>query len=147
MAIDELGVAATAVKLAGEGDLLGQWDGDRLTQLMCILIGNALAHGSGTSPVGVCLDGLGAAVVLEVSNAGAVVPEILPVMFEPPGASVDGSKQVRSSGLGLGLYIGREIVVAHAGKIDVASSAADGTRITVSLPRHHVGEPTRRAYR
>jgi signal transduction histidine kinase len=144
MAIDELGVPATAVNLTGEGDLLGQWDGDRLTQLMCVLIGNALAHGAGTAPVGVCLDGLGAAVVLEVSNAGAVAPEMLPVMFELPGATFEGAKQVRSSGLGLGLYIGREIVTAHAGRIDVASSAADGTRITVSLPRHHVASPTLR---
>ena len=47
MAIDELGVPATAVNLTGEGDLLGQWDGHRLTQLMCILIGNALAGLSG----------------------------------------------------------------------------------------------------
>jgi signal transduction histidine kinase len=144
MAIDELGVPATAVNLTGEGDLLGQWDGHRLTQLMCILIGNALAHGSGTTPVGVCLDGLGAAVVLEVSNAGAVPPELLPVMFELPAATFEGAKQVRSSGLGLGLYIGREIVTAHAGRIDVASSVADGTRITVSLPRHHVASPTLR---
>jgi signal transduction histidine kinase len=148
LSIDELGAPPAGVSLSTEGDLLGQWDASRLAQLTCILIGNALAHGTGTSPVGVCLDGLGAAVELEVSNAGAVAPDVLPVLFEAPRVSGGGlAAQGRSSGLGLGLYIAREIVLAHAGRIDVASSAAAGTRVTVSLPRHHVAEPARRAWR
>ena len=38
-------------------------------------------------------------------------------------------------GLGLGLYIAREIVVAHGGAIEVTSEPSKGARFTVSLPR------------
>lgn len=141
MAIDELETPASAIALETAGDLVGQWDGDRLAQMVSNLIGNALAHGVSDGPVAVRLDGRGSDVVVEVSNAGAVAPDVLPVMFQPMRTGVESHRPARSSGLGLGLFISREIVVAHAGLIDVASSAADGTRITVRLPRHRVVEP------
>jgi signal transduction histidine kinase len=44
-----------------------------------------------------------------------------------------------TTSLGLGLYIAREIVNAHGGKIDVASSVESGTSFTVTLPRRSCG--------
>ena len=46
-----------------------------------------------------------------------------------------GDGRPRSS-LGLGLFIAREIAVAHGGDIGVESSAATGTVFTVEVPRH-----------
>ena len=46
----------------------------------------------------------------------------------------DGDKN--TTGLGLGLYIAREIVTAHGGTIGVTSTEQEGTAFTVKLPRH-----------
>jgi len=71
MAIDELDGAAEGVDLRVRENTVGSWDGDRLMQLVSNLIGNALAHGAGTGPVQVIVDGHSAEeVVLEVKNAG-----------------------------------------------------------------------------
>ena len=62
------------------------------------------------------------------------------MIFNPLKTSAD-MKQERSSGLGLGLFISREIALAHSGSIDVTSSEEAGTRFTARLPRdsHHSG--------
>jgi signal transduction histidine kinase len=131
--IDDVG-SLPAIDLSALGDVVGAWDADRLSQLISNLLGNALAHGDGAG-VQIRIDGTHAARVdLTILNAGCIPAEVQAVMFEPfkhPG----DRKQERSSGLGLGLYISQQIVFAHAGSIDVASSIATGTRITVRLPR------------
>lgn len=89
-------------------------------------------------PVLVRLDGTNPDVVcLEVRNRGVVPPEFLPVVFEPPGDSCDHPRRRSgSSGLGLGLYITKQIASAHGGRIDVESNEDEGTRFIVDLPRH-----------
>jgi signal transduction histidine kinase len=137
LAIDELESATDAhrVRLDIVGDVLGVWDSDRIAQLVSNLLGNALAHGEEAAPVLLHVDGCGEhAVVVEVHNAGRVPPDVLEVMFEPFKSAGD-KKQERSSGLGLGLYITQQIVLAHSGRIAVVSSESDGTRLTVWLPR------------
>ena len=66
--------------------------------------------------------------------AGAIPAEVLPVLFDPFRST--NRKQERSSGLGLGLFISQQIVLAHAGTIDVTSSEQHGTRFVVRLPRN-----------
>jgi signal transduction histidine kinase len=74
--------------------------------------------------------------VLETSNAGPPIPpEVLPHLFEPGRRGAPARGRNESSGLGLGLYIVRQIVLAHGGDIGVRSSAAEGTTVTVALPR------------
>ena len=48
---------------------------------------------------------------------------------------VRGAEAGTSQGVGLGLYIVREIMRAHGGSVDVRSSAASGTRFVLELPR------------
>ena len=67
-------------------------------------------------------------------NAGAIPAEVLPVLFDPFRGS--NHKHGRSSGLGLGLFISQQIVLAHAGTIEVTSSEEQGTRFVVRLPRN-----------
>jgi signal transduction histidine kinase len=68
---------------------------------------------------------------LEMHNPGAPIPpEVLPHVFEP-GRRGDA----RAGGLGLGLFIVRQVVLAHGGRIEARSGEADGTVFTVTLPR------------
>jgi signal transduction histidine kinase len=83
--------------------------------------------------VSVQIDATGDPVVLSVHNEGPPIPpELLPVLFEPfRRAAGDNSPR----GLGLGLYIVRQLVEAHGGTIDVRSTAQEGTTFTIELPR------------
>jgi signal transduction histidine kinase len=81
------------------------------------------------------LDGTDAQeLTLEVHNAGVIPPDVLPVLFDAFRST--NRKQERSSGLGLGLFITQQIVLAHGGTIAVTSAAAEGTRFVVRLPRN-----------
>ncbi len=135
LVLDELerpgATTPTSVELLG--DASGSWDGDRLMQLMSNLVSNAMVHGAQGTPVVVRIDGTGPTVRLDVCNAGAVPVDVLPFLFHPMQGG--GERLQRGLGLGLGLFISREIVVAHGGTIDVTSSEADGTRVTITLPR------------
>ena len=114
--------------------LQGDWDADRLTQVVSNLLGNAIQHG-GATPVTVTAGEDGDAVTLAVHNGGAPVsPEALPFIFEPLArGQSENTKGSRS--IGLGLFIARAIVSAHGGHIDVTSSSDDGTMFTVWLPK------------
>ena len=59
-------------------------------------------------------------------------------IFEPFRRAVEGDAHP-TSGLGLGLFIVREIARSHGGTVEVRSSEAEGTTFTVRLPRHGVG--------
>lgn len=116
------------------GDLEGTWDADRLAQVISNLAGNAMQHGAPGVPVRVAFDGRDAgAVVMRFQNEGAIRPEVLARIFEPFRSSEQ--RRERSKGLGLGLYITHQIVLAHGGGIDVASDDDAGTTFTVTLPR------------
>jgi signal transduction histidine kinase/CheY-like chemotaxis protein len=116
------------------GDVVGHWDADRLAQVVSNLAGNAARHGASSAPCSVRLDGHDPrAVVLTFTNDGAIPEELLPVLFDP----FRGARRVQTnlSGLGLGLFITRAILLAHGGDVTVTSSERTGTRFTVVLPR------------
>lgn len=115
------------------GELHGEWDRARLRQLLSNLINNAVQHGDPASGIVVSVAHDDAEVRLSVHNEGPPIPEeLLPRIFEPlvrgpnPGA--------RGGSVGLGLYIAREVAVAHEGEIGVTSTQAGGTTFTVTLP-------------
>ena len=112
-------------------------DPDRLVQVVSNLVGNALAYGSPNDPVTVTTTALGASAGLELSvhNAGPPIPdEVRPHIFEPMRR---GARQKPGSwrSVGLGLYIVRQIALAHGGDVSVRSTAGEGTTFTVGLPR------------
>lgn len=117
------------------GNPTGTWDEDRLAQLLSNLTGNALQHRRRGTPVHVTIDGSHPdRVTLVVENEGTIPEGVLPVVFDP----LRGGDRRRegSSGLGLGLYISQQIVVAHGGEIRVESRPEEGrTRFIVTLPR------------
>ena len=102
---------------------------------MANLIGNAVKYGSPNSTVTVRLEGDGErGVRLAVHNEGAPIPpDVMPTIFDP---FIRGKEhRERAESLGLGLFIVHEIVRMHEGSIDVASTEAEGTTFTVTLPR------------
>jgi PAS domain S-box-containing protein len=134
-AIDEIETASKCdIKLHVTGDPSGTWDRDRLSQLVSNLVANACTHGVRDAPVIIKIDGTHDHVELEVHNAGSIPRDVLPDVFEPM-RNVYRERRKGSSGLGLGLYITQQIVLAHQGNIRVASDDLDGTRFVVELPR------------
>jgi signal transduction histidine kinase len=122
-----------AIDLEVRGDLRGRWDSARVKQATCNLIVNALQYGDPRKPVRISVDSADAAVVLIVKNEGpAVPPDLLPALFEPFSR---GHSDRSPLGLGLGLYIVRQVAIAHGGTVDVASKAETGTVFTLRLPR------------
>ncbi len=121
------------VELSLEGDLRGEWDGDRLEQVISNLVSNAIDHGLDGHPVELALRGAGDEVHVEVHNQGEVPREVLEHAFE---AFHRGPEQTgrKASGLGLGLYIAREIVRRHGGEIAIRCQGG-ATRIATRLPR------------
>jgi signal transduction histidine kinase len=117
------------------GDLDGAWDADRLQQVASNLINNALCYGPPDEPVRVAMRGEDGQVVLSVHNGGAPIPDATREALFDPFRRGRGSVPASPSGLGLGLYITRELVRAHGGSIDLQSTATSGTTFTVSLPK------------
>jgi signal transduction histidine kinase len=138
-ALEDAGASHPGIDFAVEleGDLTGQFDAVRLHQLLTNLLMNAAQYGGRIAPVVLRAHADARAVTLEVTNRGKVIlPESLRSIFRPlvqlPAAG--GDERPRTS-LGLGLFIAREIAVAHGGGIEVSSTEADGTTFTVTLPR------------
>lgn len=137
--VDELATAHPhrVLKLDTRGRVHGTWDPDRLAQLLSNLLGNALSHSPSDTQVRVEVWARAGAALIAIHNEGAPIPpEIRAELFEPPWrATPRPPLHEGSSGLGLGLYISREIVHAHGGTIAVDSGEAEGTTVRVSLPR------------
>ena len=119
------------VLFGADGEARGVWDRGRVAQVVANLIANAIQHGSNGN-IELRLENEADKVTLRVHNHGPAIPEeLLASIFEP----FQRHPKARSEGLGLGLYICREMVRAHGGEIAVHSSEAAGTTFTVRLPR------------
>jgi signal transduction histidine kinase len=126
------------LRFHSDGDLTGDWDAARLQQVVSNLMGNALQHGSAEGPIELAIASEESTVVLSVHNEGSPIPaEMLATIFDPlmRYATLGSAARRVSGSIGLGLYIVREIVVAHEGTVAVASTVQEGTTFTVRLPR------------
>lgn len=130
----EAAYPGSRIELAQEGDMQGCWDEHRVAQAVSNLMSNAIKYGAADTPVSVALDGNAPGeVVVAVHNRGRQIPpETLESLFQP---LVRGhAEDPTGTSLGLGLFIVREIAIAHGGEVEVASSD-QGTTFRVRLPR------------
>jgi signal transduction histidine kinase len=107
-------------------------DPGRLEQVFLNLLGNAMEHAAGSGPIYVTIkasDGL-AEVAVRDRGPGVAAKDIR-TMFD---AYTRLGQPHRAPGLGLGLYVAREIVTAHGGEIEATSRIDRGTVMTVRLP-------------
>jgi len=119
---------------------VGNWDAGRLSQIYQNLISNALQYGAMESAVTVTTKNYDDHVVCTVQNYGVPIPErnqhqIFDLMHRIP--SIDAERNFNKN-LGLGLYIVREIVIAHHGIVSVSSTEENGTTFRVQLPKNNL---------
>jgi PAS domain S-box-containing protein len=155
--LDELAAAhpERELRVRHGGDGRGNWDSDRIGQVVQNLVSNALKYSPPATPVEIVTEGQhdevqqdevqqddgqeagreARWVTLSVHNQGQPIPaEMQSRIFEPlQRASLDTDKTARS--IGLGLYIVKRIVDAHGGTVEVRSAAGQGTTFIVRLPR------------
>jgi len=127
------------IRLDCGADLHGAWDATRISQMLSNLISNAIQHGDQTTPVTVEVRSESQEIVLKVHNDGPPIPQSeLPTIFDrfSRGAKQDTAAVNESRHLGIGLFVARQIVEAHSGKISVTSTVQGGTTFVVRLPRH-----------
>lgn len=123
--------AADRVGLEVIGTTTGQWDVDRMLQVVSNLVANALEHGDPKTGVRIVLDGTGADFLrLEVRNGGTIPGDTLAQLF-----SAFKPREKHARGLGLGLYIVDQIVRSHQGAVTVTSEEGTGTTFVIKLPR------------
>jgi len=110
---------------------IGDWDKFRVEQIFINLLSNAMKYGAG-QPIKVTVETAGDCALLMVRDHGPGIEKADQARifdrFER-AASV-----VRFPGLGLGLYITKQVVEAHGGTISVESEAANGATFIVTLP-------------
>jgi signal transduction histidine kinase len=123
-----------AIAIQPSGNTVASVDADRFAQVLSNLIGNALQHGDRSEPVTVTVDGsAGHAISIGVRNRGAIDPHRRDVIFDPfRTASEPGA---RAAGLGLGLFIARQLMRAHGGDLTLIADDPDHTVFVARLPR------------
>jgi signal transduction histidine kinase len=120
------------LRLLGSGE--GEWDSDRVAQVIQNLMTNALTYSPAGTKVFLQMQGSEDAVSIAIHNEGVpIASEMLTRIFEPMQRATGSDHSGRS--IGLGLYIVKQIVQAHGGTIEVHSTAAEGTTFTVRLAR------------
>jgi signal transduction histidine kinase len=123
------------LRFTAQGDLHGEWDHDRLAQVFSNLVRNAIQHGAPNDPILLVARDDGDTVCVTVHNAGPPIAErALTTIFEPMVRHVADEKT--NAGLGLGLYIASQIVLAHGGTLEATSTEERGTTFSARLPRH-----------
>lgn len=111
--------------------VVGEWDTDRLEQVLTNLLTNAARYGQG-KPVHVSVHREGADAVMEVADEGqGIAPEDQERIFGKFERAV-GRNEV--AGMGLGLFIVQNIVELHGGSVSVKSRVGEGAVFTVRLP-------------
>ncbi len=134
---DAARAAGTELRVQADSDVIGRWDGARLEQVVMNLLSNAFKYGGG-KPVNVEVDGTDTSARIIVRDRGiGISAEDIDRIF----TRFERAAPVRHyGGLGLGLYVAKNIVELHRGSIRVTSSEGEGSTFVVELPRRATTE-------
>jgi predicted ATPase/signal transduction histidine kinase len=128
----ELARARCGLTVEAPAPVEGLWDRTRLDQVVSNLLSNAMKYGAG-QPIRIAVSASAGIARLVVEDHGiGIDPERLRHVFGRFERAVPASNY---GGLGLGLYVVREIVAALGGTVSVESAIGAGSTFTVELPR------------
>jgi signal transduction histidine kinase len=130
--LDEAVHVGSRIDLVPEAHVAGRWDRIRLGQVVTNLLSNAIKFGR-ARPITVSVTGDDARARLSVRDEGIGIE--LADQERVFGRFERAAPTRHFGGLGLGLYIARQIVEAHGGAIELHSVPGAGTTFTVDLPR------------
>jgi signal transduction histidine kinase len=124
------------IRVMAHPPVVGRWDPERLDQVITNLVSNAIRYGQGR-PIDIEVLGDEHSSRLVVTDHGiGIEAEQLERIFDPFERATSARHY---GGLGLGLYIVREIVTASGGRVDVRSRPGEGSTFTVTLPLRSPG--------
>jgi signal transduction histidine kinase len=123
--------AGSSVSLAPHAPVTGWWDEFRIEQVIVNLLTNALRYGGG-QPVEVSVHDDAGKVRIDVRDQGrGIAPADIERIFEPYER---GARNGEPKGLGLGLYISRQLATSHGGALTVTSQPGQGSTFSLLLP-------------
>jgi signal transduction histidine kinase len=123
--------AGSTLQLADHGPVEGWWDEFRIEQVIVNLLTNALRYGGG-GLVEIGVQEIGCNVRIDVRDHGkGIAPDYIDRIFEPYER---GAKAGEPKGLGLGLYISRQLASSHGGELTVQSTPGQGATFSLLLP-------------
>lgn len=111
--------------------IVGRWDRSRVEQIVTNLLSNAIKYGAGR-PIQLSAVMVNGRLRLDVKDAGVGISRADQARIFHAFERVASANRV--GGLGLGLYIGRQIAVAHGGSLSVDSKPGQGSTFTLDLP-------------
>lgn len=119
------------ISISTDGPIVGMWDYSRIEQVFNCLLNNATKYGSG-KPVHIIVKKENHHAILSVEDNGiGIAAEDQEKIFQ----RFERATTIKNfEGLGLGLYISKEIIEAHGGTISIKSEIKKGSTFTVSLP-------------
>jgi PAS domain S-box-containing protein len=124
--------AGCTLVLDAPAPVIGTWDRLRVEQIVTNLVWNAIKHAAGSAiVVRVRADGADHAII-EVEDDG---PGLASVDLERIFDRFERASSSAHGGLGLGLFIAREVAGAHGGEVHAHRAATGGARFVVRLPR------------
>lgn len=126
----------TRFELDTRAEVQGKFDPVRMHQLLVNLLLNAAQYGAKGEPVLVVARRHDDAAQVQVNNRGPVITEAsLREIFKPlVQIAADAADTRPSSSMGLGLFVAREIALAHGGTLEASSSKTAGTTFEVTIP-------------
>jgi two-component system, OmpR family, sensor kinase len=119
-------------------------DSSRLRQALANLVANAVQHAPKATAVSIRAsrehtDPVPSVMIVVADRGPGIDPELLPRVFDR------FARSATSNGLGIGLFLARQIAEAHGGRLEVSSSSTYGTQFRMTLPERAVGHQASRS--